>query len=271
MPDELLVVTDDTLATSRAAVLRAAYEENAGRTDLDPIEEARVVMDIVSTYATDKEAARAEGWSESWISHRKNLLKIHPELREAVRAKARGAEGLAIRDARRLGAVKGIEDMSLAEQRKALTKLLQEDTTKSAARKAATLPVLPRAERKFSAENSDPRSLPEQHPGPATLAQGETGPEFSAEDSGRRSVPEQRPEPAAAAQDELGDEKILVDIRKLPRVPWSDGRRVAELVAEKMHEEQREILLECLFSMIEEERRETVLDRLLNVNPQADS
>lgn len=165
--DELLVVTDDTVATSQAAVLRAAYDENAGRTDLDPIEEARVVMDIVTTYATAKEAASAEGWSEPWISHRKNLLKIHPELREAVRAKARGAEGLAIRDARRLGAVKGIESMSLAEQREALAGLLRADDTKAAARKAAQ-PKSPK-DGEFSAENSGGRSVPEQRPEQAAL------------------------------------------------------------------------------------------------------
>ncbi|MCX4784570.1 ParB/RepB/Spo0J family partition protein [Streptomyces sp. NBC_01264] len=159
--DELLVVTDDTLATSQAAVLRAAYDENAGRTDLDPIEEARVVMDIVTTYATAKEAASAEGWSEPWISHRKNLLKIHPELREAVRAKARGAEGLAIRDARRLGAVKGIESMPLAEQREELARLLRVDD-KAAARK--TTQTKPPKAGKFSAENSRGRSVPEQRP-----------------------------------------------------------------------------------------------------------
>lgn len=162
--DDLLVVTDDTVATSQASVLRAAYDENAGRTDLDPIEEARVVMDIVTTYATAKKAASVEGWSEPWISHRKNLLKIHPELREAVRAKARGAEGLAIRDARRLGAVKGIESMSLAEQREALASLLRADDSKAAARKAT--PPKPKVA-EFSAENSGGRPLPEQRPGPA--------------------------------------------------------------------------------------------------------
>ncbi|MFD9270925.1 ParB/RepB/Spo0J family partition protein [Streptomyces goshikiensis] len=247
--DELLVVTDDTVATSQAAVLRAAYDENAGRTDLDPIEEARVVMDIVATYATAKEAASAEGWSEPWISHRKNLLKIHPELREAVRAKARGAEGLAIRDARRLGAVKGIENMSLAEQREALASLLRADESKAAARKAP---------------------LPKPSKAEAAARSGSPGAgEFSAENSGGRSVPDQRQDDSAMAHadnsviSEPKDERILVDVRHLPRVPWNNGRRVAELAAEKMRDEQREILVECLFGMIPAERREAVLEKLL--------
>ncbi|MFJ7264979.1 ParB/RepB/Spo0J family partition protein [Streptomyces globosus] len=176
--EELLVVTDDTVAASRAAVLRAAYDENAGRTDLDPIEEARAVMDIVAAYATAKEAAAAEGWSESWISHRKNLLKIHPDLREAVRAKARGAEGLAIRDARRLGSVKGIESMSLAEQREALADLLRDERGRVAARKAQPTPPKagasarrgPTGAGEFSAENSRGPSLPEQRPAAAEPA-----------------------------------------------------------------------------------------------------
>ncbi|MFE1522120.1 hypothetical protein ACFW9I_35945 [[Kitasatospora] papulosa] len=47
-------------------------------------------MDVVAEYLTAKDAAAAEGWSESWISHRKNLLKLHPELQKEVRARAAG-------------------------------------------------------------------------------------------------------------------------------------------------------------------------------------
>jgi ParB family chromosome partitioning protein len=133
--ENLLVVVDDGVATSRAAVRRAAYDENTSRKDFDPIEEARAVLDIVGEYPTAKEAARAEGWSESWISHRKNLLKLHPELQDLVRLQAAGGEGLAINVARRLGSVRGIDQMSLEDQLAALAELLSTDAASAEAKK----------------------------------------------------------------------------------------------------------------------------------------
>ncbi|MFE6049958.1 ParB/RepB/Spo0J family partition protein [Kitasatospora sp. NPDC056446] len=138
--EQLLVVVDDTVADSKATLLRAALDENMARKDFDPIEEANAVLLIVSQYPTAKEAAEAEGWSQSWISHRKNLLKLHPELQRQVRAKARGeADGVSINVARRLGSVKGIEGMTLAEQTAQLDQLLQGDADAVAAKRAARL------------------------------------------------------------------------------------------------------------------------------------
>ncbi|MFD8780910.1 ParB/RepB/Spo0J family partition protein [Kitasatospora sp. NPDC059599] len=137
--EQLLVVVDDTVAESKATLLRAALDENMARKDFDPIEEANAVLLIVAQYPTAKEAAEAEGWSQSWISHRKNLLKLHPELQRQVRAKARGDEGISINVARRLGSVKGIDEMSLAEQTAELDHLLQADADAVAAKRAARL------------------------------------------------------------------------------------------------------------------------------------
>ncbi|MFJ9846012.1 ParB/RepB/Spo0J family partition protein [Kitasatospora sp. NPDC101155] len=135
--EQLLVVVDDSVAESKATLLRAALDENMARKDFDPIEEANAVLLIVAQYPTAKEAAEAEGWSQSWISHRKNLLKLHPELQRQVRAKARGEDGVSINVARRLGSVKGIEEMSLAEQTSELEQLLQADADAAAAKRAA--------------------------------------------------------------------------------------------------------------------------------------
>ncbi|MER7767061.1 ParB N-terminal domain-containing protein [Kitasatospora sp. NPDC096140] len=137
--EQLLVVVDDSVAESKATLLRAALDENMARKDFDPIEEANAVLLIVAQYPTAKEAAEAEGWSQSWISHRKNLLKLHPELQRQVRAKARGEEGVSINVARRLGSVKGIEEMSLAGQTAELDQLLQADADAVALKRAARL------------------------------------------------------------------------------------------------------------------------------------
>ncbi|MBK6017722.1 hypothetical protein [Streptomyces sp. MBT53] len=223
---DLFVVTDDTIATSRADVMRAAYDENTKRRDFDPIEEAVAVVGIVAEYETAKEAAAAEGWSPSWISHRKNLLKLHPELQEEVRAKARGEEGLSINVARRLGAVKGISDMELGEQRQALAELLRADAEASKERKA----VRRRAREESDAPAPDPAPSPE--PGPQSSEPTPTerseapagaggsssaGPGFSAENWNGVVVPEQRaavveaaPAPAEAEEEGAGQREPAV-------------------------------------------------------------
>ncbi|MFE7532220.1 ParB/RepB/Spo0J family partition protein [Kitasatospora sp. NPDC057542] len=225
--EKLLVVVDDSVAESKATLLRAALDENMARKDFDPIEEANAVLLIVAQYPTAKEAAEAEGWSQSWISHRKNLLKLHPELQRQVRAKARGEEGLSINVARRLGSVKGIEEMSLAEQTAELEQLLQADADAVAAKRAARLEAKAPAKDTSSAV---PAPQPVVTPAPTVKPVAEAAPSvaepvapaaprpetvpqaplasaepasgtdrFSAENSEPLPMPEQREKPAAAA------------------------------------------------------------------------
>ncbi|MFD7734145.1 ParB/RepB/Spo0J family partition protein [Kitasatospora phosalacinea] len=131
---ELACAVNDTVARSRAALLRAALDENVERKDLDPIEEAKAVMAIVAEYPTAKAAAEAEGWTGAWISQRKSLLKLHPDLQAMVRAHAAGDEsGLSIRRARRLGAVKDIEELTAEQQLMRLADIERGDSAKKAA------------------------------------------------------------------------------------------------------------------------------------------
>ncbi|MGW2599551.1 ParB/RepB/Spo0J family partition protein [Streptomyces klenkii] len=192
---DLMVIVDDSVATSKASVLRAAYDENVSRKDFDPIEEARAVMDIVTTYASAKEAAAAEGWSQPWISHRKNLLKIHPVLQDEVRAKAGGGEGISINVARRLGSLRGIEGMALAEQRKALADLLRADAEASAAKKAER-----RTTRKLKADTTTGAE-----PKAGKTSDEADKKEFSAENPSSPAVPEPRPELGGASTDPSAD------------------------------------------------------------------
>ncbi|MFF6947010.1 hypothetical protein [Streptomyces lavendulae] len=72
------------------------------------------------------------------------------------------------------------------------------------------------------------------------------------------------PTSTAVEETPLPGEPILVDIRKIPRVPWHDGNELAALLFEKMDDaEQRVVLLERLFESLDDEQRSCVLDRLL--------
>ncbi|MFD5065481.1 ParB/RepB/Spo0J family partition protein [Streptomyces sp. NPDC058394] len=117
---DLLIVHDESVAVSRGELLGAAVEENIGRQDFDIIEEARAVDAVVAEYPSSREAAKARGWTHGWVSQRRALLKLSPEMQAKLRA-----GDLAVRDARRLARVPAAEQVSTwraeqdaAEQRK---------------------------------------------------------------------------------------------------------------------------------------------------------
>ena len=94
------VVIRDTIATNRESVLWAAIVENIDRQDFDVLEEAHAVELLVAETGSATVAAERLGRSSGWISQRRALLKLAPELQQALR------EGeLAVRVARSLARV----------------------------------------------------------------------------------------------------------------------------------------------------------------------
>lgn len=94
------VVVRDSIATSSESILEAAIIENIGRRDFDVLEEAEAVQALVAECGSADAAAERLGRSKGWVSQRRALLKLTPELQE----KLRGGE-LAIRLARSLAQV----------------------------------------------------------------------------------------------------------------------------------------------------------------------
>ena len=97
---ELDIVIKDELAKDRATLLTAVISENVDRSGFDVIEEAKAVERLVGEYGSADAAAEHLRKSKTWVSHRRALLKLAPDLQEATR---RG--DLAIREARTLAQV----------------------------------------------------------------------------------------------------------------------------------------------------------------------
>lgn len=97
---DLDIVVKDELAKDRATLLTAIIAENVDRSGFDVIEEAKAVESLVGEYGSADAAAEHLRKSKTWVSHRRALLKLAPELQEATR---RG--DLAIREARCLARV----------------------------------------------------------------------------------------------------------------------------------------------------------------------
>ncbi|MFC9892583.1 ParB/RepB/Spo0J family partition protein [Nocardia sp. NPDC127579] len=105
--DTLEFVVKDEVAASRASLRTAAIRENVERENLDVIEEARAVEALVADSGTAAAAAAALGKTEAWVSQRRALLKLTPQLQQKLRAGE-----LAIRVARSLALVPAEEQVA---------------------------------------------------------------------------------------------------------------------------------------------------------------
>lgn len=74
------------LADSRADFLDALFAENFYRQNLDPIEEARAVEAMVAECGTAAAAAVKFRRHETWVSQRRALLRLSPDLQGLVRS-----------------------------------------------------------------------------------------------------------------------------------------------------------------------------------------
>jgi ParB family transcriptional regulator, chromosome partitioning protein len=81
---DLRINVQDELAESRALFVSATADENLKRADLNAIEEAAAVDQIVTEYGSQTAAAQARGWSQPWVSQRLSLLKLAEATKQAV-------------------------------------------------------------------------------------------------------------------------------------------------------------------------------------------
>jgi ParB family chromosome partitioning protein len=97
---DLMVLVNDEIARDRVTLISASITENVDRQDFDVIEEAKAVAALVEECGRADEAAKRLRRTQGWVSQRRSLLALAPELQTALR---RGE--LAIREARSLAQV----------------------------------------------------------------------------------------------------------------------------------------------------------------------
>jgi ParB family chromosome partitioning protein len=97
---DLAIVINDDIARDRVTLISASIVENVDRQDFDVIEEAKAVESLVTECGSGVEAANRLRKTQAWVSQRRALLALAPQLQTALR---RGE--LAIREARSLARV----------------------------------------------------------------------------------------------------------------------------------------------------------------------
>ncbi|MGW3746941.1 ParB/RepB/Spo0J family partition protein [Streptomyces sp. NPDC005146] len=261
----LEVVVDDDVARSRADFLDAVLSENNDREDLDPIERALGIQTMVDELGGKAKVAEHYGKSGGWVTQQMYLLNLAPELQALV-----SSGDLPVRETRALVKLPH-DDQLKAWQDRALER--EEERERPRIRRSTEpAPTPPTATHGgFTAVKTVP-SPPQESAGSPTAK--DTAPEVSAPTTegtqsaappapaipkpemaqglnvAERPLPEPRVQPDAAGETPSPFVPRATDssgpLRPPIKMPWHDGRAVAELVFRKMAHEQRRLMLQTL-------------------------
>ncbi|MEU8550560.1 ParB/RepB/Spo0J family partition protein [Streptomyces roseoverticillatus] len=113
---ELRVDVNDALAASAADLLENALIANLHRADIPPLDEAKVIRDLVKIHGSQGIVAQHLSKSGAWVSQRLALLELPDDLQEKVEAGE-----LKVKDGRRIGRLP--RDKQHAEAEKAINRV----------------------------------------------------------------------------------------------------------------------------------------------------
>ncbi|MCX4902377.1 ParB/RepB/Spo0J family partition protein [Streptomyces sp. NBC_00892] len=85
--DEVPAHLDDSFATNADVLLENALVAAIHNHDLEPIDQAKALQTLVEKYGSQRQVAKALNKSSGWVTQRMALLKLTPELQQAVEEK----------------------------------------------------------------------------------------------------------------------------------------------------------------------------------------
>ncbi|MBM7056625.1 ParB/RepB/Spo0J family partition protein [Streptomyces durocortorensis] len=130
---EIKVMLDDELGSNPDEILESAFVANVHRQDLDPLDEAKVLQQLLAIHKTQDALAARLHRSQGWVSQRLALLGLTPELKEKLQS---GEESAAL--LRRVGKKKPEEQ---EEHLRQLKTKKQEAPRRKAAPKPPAIPA----------------------------------------------------------------------------------------------------------------------------------
>ncbi|MER5860294.1 ParB/RepB/Spo0J family partition protein [Streptomyces sp900105245] len=109
--DDVPVHVDDALAQDADTLLETALIAAVQHEDLEPLDEAKALEQLVQVHGSQRAVARALGKSSGWVTQRLALLKLTPELKQALEDKA-----LPVKVARTVGQLPEQQQQSAADE-----------------------------------------------------------------------------------------------------------------------------------------------------------
>ncbi|MET7458606.1 ParB/RepB/Spo0J family partition protein [Streptomyces sp. NPDC005574] len=109
--DDVPIHVDDALAQDADTLLETALTAAVQHEDLAPLDEAKALERLVQVHGSQRAVARALGKSSGWVTQRLALLKLTPELKQALESKT-----LPVKVARTVGQLPEQQQQSAAEE-----------------------------------------------------------------------------------------------------------------------------------------------------------
>ncbi|MGW7433287.1 ParB/RepB/Spo0J family partition protein [Streptomyces sp. NPDC054861] len=122
----LKVMVDDDLGSDSDGVLESALVANIHRRDLDPLDEAKALLQLLKLHGTQERLAERLHRTQAWVSQRLALLNLTPDLQQRLKDGTEQAKHL-----RRVGNKKPEEQETRLAEIKA-----QEEAAKAAQKQA---------------------------------------------------------------------------------------------------------------------------------------
>lgn len=201
---DIKVMLDEGLGNTADEILESSLVANIHRQDLEPLDEARVLQQLLQSAGTQEALAARLHRSQGWVSQRLALLGLTPELQNKLVSGEEPADLL-----RRVGNKKPEEQAAHLERLK---------EQRSAAKKRVPAPA--RSERTPSTAEVAPETLAADNPDPSHYAVMKTdGPQPTDTGSGTDSVPSAR-----------GPVLMPGPVK----MPWADGAAAMDIAFVKL-------------------------------------
>ncbi|MDX3539701.1 ParB/RepB/Spo0J family partition protein [Streptomyces sp. MB09-01] len=245
---EIKVMIDEDLGDTAVEILESALVANIHRQDLDPLDEARALQQLLQVVGTQDALANRLHRSQGWVSQRLALLGLTPDLQAKLVAGEEPAELL-----RRVGNKAPEEQAAHLErlkEEKAAKKRVPSPTRSDHAVTEASAPMAPVEEP--SASSSDHYAVMTGNvadtaapPAPADVA--------PAQDSTRIVTPQDVADIAAvpAPADEAPAQNGMPVVPPQVKMPWADGAAAMEIAFAKLSQHgQRQVALARYIELI---------------------
>ncbi len=256
--DTLKVMLDDELGADPDAVLESALVANIHRRDLDPLDEAKALQQLLKLHGTQEKLAERLHRTQAWVSQRLALLNLTPELQQRLKDGTEQAKHLRrVGNKRpeeqevRLKQIKAQEASAKEAQRRALQDGGAEHGTDVRGGGSGYNPVMKTPGDEQGDGGPGESSAGHLHNPVMKSSLDEQGDASGGSASGRlhnpvmktgaQAVPEPRENPVVPGRVAGGSPESSLQVGL--RIPWHDGEAVADLLLRRMDREQQLILL----------------------------
>ncbi|MFI9041482.1 ParB/RepB/Spo0J family partition protein [Streptomyces sp. NPDC053726] len=219
---EIKVMLDDDLGSNPDEILESALVANIHRQDLDHLDEAKALDQLLKVHGTQEALAARLHRSQGWVSQRLALLTLTPQLKQRLQS---GEESAAL--LRRVGKKK-------AEEQEEHLRLLKEKEAQEAADKKARAEQRAASSRKQQTQSPPAEDPPSEPSGPA--ANPAPSPDYYAVING------------SASEETTGSDlpKPREEAGTVGRLPSRDPEALSELIIAELDVPTRRKLTELL-------------------------